>query len=82
MADAVKVLLLIISSLFPIVDPLGGGPLFLALTKEYPVEARRKLALRVAQNSLFLIVGSYFIGAQVLGFFSVCRCLWYRLAAD
>jgi len=30
--DAVKVFLLIISALFPIVDPLTGSPIFLALT--------------------------------------------------
>ena len=32
MAEALKVFLLIISALFPIVDPLSGSPIFLALT--------------------------------------------------
>jgi multiple antibiotic resistance protein len=70
-ADAIKVFLLVLSALFPIVNPLGGGPLFLALTKDLTSEARRALALRVAQNSFFLMIGSYFVGSHLLGFFGV-----------
>lgn len=71
MADAVKVFLLTISALFPIVDPLAGSPIFLAMTQEYPTATRRALAWRVALNSLMLMAGSYFIGAHVLNFFGV-----------
>ena len=71
MANAIKVFLLILSALFPIVNPLGDGPLFLALTKDLTSEARRALALRVAQNSFFLMIGSYFVGSHLLGFFGV-----------
>ncbi len=71
MADAVKVFFLIISALFPIVDPLTGSPIFLSLTQQYLPKVRRGLAWRVALNSLYLMVGSYFIGAQVLKFFGV-----------
>ncbi len=71
MADAVKVFLLTISALFPIVDPLAGSPIFLAMTQEYPTDTRRALAWRVALNSLLLMVGSYFVGAHVLNFFGV-----------
>ena len=71
MADAVKVFLLTLSALFPIVDPLAGSPLFLAMTPGYPAAMRRALAWRVALNSLVLMVGSYFIGAHVLNFFGV-----------
>jgi multiple antibiotic resistance protein len=70
-ADAVKVLFLTISALFPIVDPLSGSPLFLALTAEYSSETRRVLSRRVALDSLFLMIGSYFVGAHVLNFFGV-----------
>jgi multiple antibiotic resistance protein len=70
-ADAVKVFLLTISALFPIVDPLAGSPIFLAMTQVYPRETRRALAWQVAVNSLILMVGSYFIGAHVLNFFGV-----------
>jgi multiple antibiotic resistance protein len=70
-ADAVKVFFLVLSALFPIVDPLTGSPIFLALTEQYSPETRRGLSRRVALDSLFLMIGSYFIGAQVLEFFGV-----------
>jgi multiple antibiotic resistance protein len=70
-ANAIKVFLLILSALFPIVNPLGDGPLFLALTKDLTSEARRALALRVAQNSFFLMIASYFVGSHLLSFFGV-----------
>ena len=71
MGDAVKVFLLTLSALFPIVDPLAGSPIFLAMTQAYPAETRRALAWRVSLNSLVLMVGSYFVGAHVLNFFGV-----------
>ena len=71
MAAAVKVLFVVLSALFPIVDPLGGSPIFLALTADYLPEMRRALARRVALDSLLLMIGSYFIGSQVLDFFGV-----------
>jgi multiple antibiotic resistance protein len=71
MADAVKVFFLILSALFPIVDPLTGSPIFLALTKDYSPETRRVLSRRVALNSLFLMIASYFTGSYVLSFFGV-----------
>jgi len=70
-ADAVKVFLLTVSALFPIVDPLAGSPIFLAMAQQYPTSTRRALAWRVALNSLLLMVGSYFVGAHVLNFFGV-----------
>jgi multiple antibiotic resistance protein len=71
MADAVKVLFLVVSALFPIVDPLAGSPIFLSLTNAYLPETRRELSWRVAFYSFFLMIGSYFIGSYVLSFFGV-----------
>jgi hypothetical protein len=42
-----KSILLIVSALFPIVDPIGGSPVFLLLTRDYPAETRRVLARRI-----------------------------------
>jgi multiple antibiotic resistance protein len=70
-ADAVKVFLLTLTALFPIVDPLAGSPLFLAMTDGYAPAIRRDLSWRVAFNSLVLMMGSYFVGAHVLNFFGV-----------
>jgi multiple antibiotic resistance protein len=69
--DAVKVLFLVISALFPIVDPLTGSPIFLALTKDYSPETRRGLSRQVAVNSFLLMMGSYFIGSHVLTIFGL-----------
>lgn len=71
MAEAVKILLLVLSALFPIVDPLGGAPIFLALTREYSSSTRKELSLRIAINSFFLLIGSYFIGTHILSFFGI-----------
>jgi multiple antibiotic resistance protein len=71
MADAAKDLFLFFSALFPIVDPLGGSPIFLALTREYSPSTRKALSRRIAMNSFFLLVGSYFIGTHILAFFGI-----------
>jgi multiple antibiotic resistance protein len=69
--EALKSLLLIVSALFPIVDPLGGSPIFLAMTRDYLPRTRRELSWRIAMNSFFLLVGSYFIGTHILSFFGI-----------
>ena len=71
MVEAAKSLFLILSALFPIVDPLGGSPIFLAMTREYSPSTRRELSWRIAMNSFFLLVGSYFIGTHILSFFGI-----------
>jgi multiple antibiotic resistance protein len=71
MVEAAKSLFLILSALFPIVDPLGGSPIFLAMTREYSPTTRRILSWRIAVNSFFLLVGSYFIGTYILSFFGI-----------
>jgi multiple antibiotic resistance protein len=69
--EAAKSILLILSALFPIVNPLGGSPMFLALTREYPSSARRILAGRVAMNSFILLIASILVGTHILGFFGI-----------
>jgi len=71
MMDAAKTILLVLSALFPIVNPLGGSPIFLALTGEYSPEGRKALSRQIAINSFFLLIGSYFIGTYILAFFGI-----------
>jgi len=71
MLEASKTLFLILSALFPIVDPLGGSPIFLAMTQEYSRATRRALSWRIATNSFFLLVASYFVGTHILSFFGI-----------
>ena len=71
MVETAKNLFLFLSALFPIVDPLGGSPIFLVMTREYSPATRRELSWRIAMNSFFLLVGSYFIGTHILSFFGI-----------
>ena len=71
MVEAAKSLFLILSALFPIVDPLAGSPIFLTMTSEYSRSTRKALSLRIAMDSFFLLVGSYFIGTHILSFFGI-----------
>lgn len=71
MLEVAKNLLLILSAIFPIVDPIGGSPFFLALTGEYSSEARKALSWRIAIDSFVLLVGSYFVGTYILAFFGI-----------
>jgi multiple antibiotic resistance protein len=70
-AAAFKSLFLVVSALFPIVDPLGGAPIFLLLTREYTPETRMALSRQIAIDSFFLMVGSYFTGTHILAFFGI-----------
>lgn len=71
MIETAKSILLIVSALFPIVNPLGASPVFLSLTKNYSTTARMALSRRIAINSFLLLVGSYLIGTHVLAFFGI-----------
>lgn len=69
--QAAKNVLLVISALFPIVDPIGGAPVFLSLTLNYDRDTRRLLARRIAFNSFVLMVASFAVGSHVLSFFGI-----------
>lgn len=69
--EVAKSILLILTALFPIVNPLGGSPVFLTLTREYPGSARRILARQVAVNSFFLLSASFVVGSHILAFFGL-----------
>ncbi|MBV8844618.1 MAG: MarC family protein [Bryobacterales bacterium] len=63
--------LLIVAALFPIVDPIGNTPIFLALTRGLSSQGRSSLARLIALNSLILILASVFIGTYILNFFGI-----------
>jgi multiple antibiotic resistance protein len=69
--ETAKNVLLILSALFPIVNPLGGSPVFLSLTRDYPTPARRALARQVAVNSFILLIASFMVGTHILNFFGI-----------
>lgn len=71
MVETAKSVFLILTALFPIVNPLGGSPIFLALTRDYSGKARRALSRQIAINSFFLLASSYLIGSHILAFFGI-----------
>src|ERR1700679_3296521 len=67
----ISVVLLAVAALFPIVDPLGGAPIYLAMVSSLTTPDRARMARLVAINSFFLLVVSVLIGAYVLDIFGV-----------
>ena len=64
-------ILLAIGALLPIVDPLGGAPIYLAMTANLTQEERNQMAKAVAINSFLLLIASALVGAYVLDFFGL-----------
>lgn len=63
--------LLVYASLFPIVNPIGGAPIFLGLTRQRSDHDRAVIARGIAINGFFLLLGSVLVGSHVLEFFGI-----------
>ena len=66
-----SIIMLAVGALLPIVDPLGGAPIFLVMTSDLAPAQRKRMAKSVAINSFLLLIASTLIGAYVLDFFGV-----------
>jgi multiple antibiotic resistance protein len=66
-----SVIMLAVGALLPIVDPLGGAPIYLAMTAGLTSVERTRMAKAVAINSFLLLIASALIGAYVLDFFGL-----------
>lgn len=66
-----ETMVLAVAALLPIVNPLGGAPVYLAKTMGLSEEAHDELSRRVAVNCFLLLIVSTFIGAYVLDFFGI-----------
>lgn len=66
-----SVIMLAVGALLPIVDPLGGAPIYLAMTAGLTSVERTRMAKAVAINSFLLLPASALIGAYVLDFFGL-----------
>ena len=58
-------------ALFPIVNPLGGVPLFFSLTADYTLEERRRTAVKIAVDVITILVVFMLFGRFVLNFFGI-----------
>jgi multiple antibiotic resistance protein len=71
MVSFLEVALLAFTTLFPVANPLGMAPVFLALTQKYPLPAKKILARKIAAYSFALLAGSLFLGTRILEFFGI-----------
>jgi multiple antibiotic resistance protein len=69
--ELIQGVLLVVAALFPIVNPLGNAPFFLALTEDQPTAVRSTLARKVALNGFLLLLVAIFFGNFILEFFGV-----------
>jgi len=70
-AQLTGAIVVVVAALFPIVNPLGSAPVFLSLTRGYPLDLREKLIFRITVNSFLLLMISMLIGTHVLRFFGI-----------
>jgi len=61
----------VFAALFPVVNPIGNAPIFLALTQRYPATAQRILAGKVAVYCFALLAASFLCGSMILEFFGI-----------
>jgi multiple antibiotic resistance protein len=71
MNEFTNTVLLVYAGLFPIVNPIGGAPIFLGLTAACTDDERNVLARKIAINSVLLLAGSMFVGSHLLVFFGI-----------
>jgi multiple antibiotic resistance protein len=69
--DIIQSCLLVLTGLFPVVNPVGNAPIFLNLTPGYSPDARSILSRKIALNSYWLLTGSMLIGSHILDFFGI-----------
>jgi multiple antibiotic resistance protein len=63
--------LLAFSSLFSIINPIGGALIFYGFTKDFSSWDRAKVATRVGFYSLLIMFGALWAGTYILSFFGV-----------
>lgn len=69
--DFFRTLSLVFVALFPVVNPIGDAPIFLALTQQYPQAAQKVLARKIAAYGFALLAGSFLFGSVILDFFGI-----------
>lgn len=71
MNAAIHTFVLVLASIFPVVNPPGSALVFLGLTSGATPELRAILARRIAINSLVLLACSFLLGALILQFYGI-----------
>jgi len=71
LSDITTDALLVVGTVFPIVNPIGNAPIFLSLTRGLSERGRSALAMMISINSLLLLLVSIFLGTEILAFFGI-----------
>jgi multiple antibiotic resistance protein len=66
-----QLFLILFSSLFSVINPLGTVPIFLGLTKEKTSKQIRSIAFWTAINMLIILLISFYLGDSILLFFGI-----------
>lgn len=71
LSNALASFVAVFAALFPIINPLGDGPLFLNMVQGCSEKVRKRLAFSVSLNCFLLLFGSMLIGPKLLLFFGI-----------
>lgn len=71
MSTYISVFLAVFAGLFPVVNPLGGAPVFYQMMRTAPDAVRGRMALWVAIYGFTLLLVSMVLGSHILTFFGV-----------
>jgi multiple antibiotic resistance protein len=69
--EHIKTFAVAFMALFPVVNPIGDAPIFLALTRHYRAPTRLVLARKIALYGFALLAGSFLFGTLILDFFGI-----------
>lgn len=69
--DFTQTILLLVTGLFPIINPPASALIVLSMIPNATTEDRAELAWRITTNSFAILLGSLLIGAYVLSFFGI-----------
>jgi len=58
-------------ALFTIIDPVGGAPFFLIITRGYSEEEKKKIALKASLTAFITLTIFLFFGSHLLSFFNI-----------
>lgn len=71
MSQFINIFVAVFAALFPIVNPLGGAPIFVEMTRACSPAIRAVLARKVAVNGFLLLLFSMLFGSRILTFFGI-----------
>lgn len=68
---AISTFIAVFAALFPVINPLGDGPIFLNMVQNCSNAVKNLLAKKIAVYCFFMLLGSMLIGPKLLLFFGI-----------